>query len=128
MLTESGRAVMKAERPVRLLLPPTDTGRVRVPRPSGVRFPRPEADALSGEEAVVFEALRAHRLGLARGQGVPPYVIASDRTLREMASLRPGTLRDLLLVHGIGQAKADRYGRGFLDVIRGVAPGRTPAP
>jgi ATP-dependent DNA helicase RecQ len=125
VLTESGRSVMKAERPVRLLLPPTETARVRAPRPSGARSPRPEADVLSGEEAVVFEALRAHRLGLARAQGVPPYVIASDRTLREMASLRPRTLRDLLQVHGIGQAKADRYGHGFLEVI-GRRPGLPP--
>jgi ATP-dependent DNA helicase RecQ len=70
----------------------------------------------------VFEALRAHRLALARDQGVPPYVVASDRTLRELALEQPRTIDALLSVHGIGPAKAERYGRGFLDVIDRAAP------
>jgi ATP-dependent DNA helicase RecQ len=65
----------------------------------------------------VFEALRAFRLAVARDHSVPPYVVASDRTLRDMAVLQPRTVDALLAVYGIGQAKADRYGRGFLDVI-----------
>ena len=72
--------------------------------------------------AAVFEALRAHRLALARAQGVPPYVVASDRTLREMAVLQPRTLGELMGVYGIGQAKADRYGHGFLEVARALSP------
>jgi ATP-dependent DNA helicase RecQ len=71
----------------------------------------------------VFTALRAHRLTLSRAQGVPPYVVASDRTLREMAVLQPRTLGELMSVHGIGPAKADRYGRGFLDTVaRALSP------
>jgi ATP-dependent DNA helicase RecQ len=66
---------------------------------------------------VVFEALRAHRLALARAGSVPPYVIASDRTLRDLAAAQPRTLDALLTVYGIGPAKAARYGRGFLEVI-----------
>jgi ATP-dependent DNA helicase RecQ len=54
---------------------------------------------------------------------VPPYVVASDRTLREMAVLAPRSRVDLLAVHGIGSTKADRYGAGFLQVVaRHVAP------
>ena len=51
-----------------------------------------------------------------------PKVVASDRTLREIAALRPRTLDDLMAVHGIGPAKADRYGRGFLEVVALNAP------
>jgi ATP-dependent DNA helicase RecQ len=72
----------------------------------------------------VFEALRAHRLTLSRAASVPPYVIASDRTLRDLAAVQPRTLGALLGVHGIGPAKAERYGRGFLEVIeRALAAG-----
>jgi ATP-dependent DNA helicase RecQ len=117
VLTEAGRAVMKAERPVRLVLPPLVTP------PAGSRRPKGRAAvpllpvAHSPAASAVFEALRVHRLALARGQGVPPYVIASDRTLRDMSVLQPRNVDSLLSVHGIGQAKAERYGRGFLDVI-----------
>ena len=125
LLTESGKAVMKAERPARLLLP--SAGR-SAPRPAGGRKParppdRSRDDALDASATAVFEALRHHRLRLAREQGVAPFVIASDRTLRELAILRPGSREELLAVYGIGQAKADRYGDGFLQVIaRAGAP------
>jgi ATP-dependent DNA helicase RecQ len=72
----------------------------------------------------VFEALRAHRLALARDRSVPPYVIASDRTLRDLAVFQPRTVDALLSVHGIGPAKAERYGPGFLAVIERALAGR----
>jgi ATP-dependent DNA helicase RecQ len=118
VLTEAGRAVMKAERPARLVLPSTFVAA------AAPRRPKARVEARGGEPptaAAVFEALRAHRLALARERNLPPYVIASDRTLRDMAVLQPRTLDDLLSVHGIGQAKAERYGRGFLEVIARAA-------
>jgi ATP-dependent DNA helicase RecQ len=65
----------------------------------------------------LFEALRRHRLTLAREEAVPPYVIASDRTLRELAEIRPRTLDALRLAHGIGDRKVERYGVGLLAVV-----------
>jgi ATP-dependent DNA helicase RecQ len=62
-----------------------------------------------------FEDLRALRLELAREQGVPPYVIFSDRTLTEMAERVPVTLDDLLAIAGVGAVKLERYGQAFLD-------------
>jgi ATP-dependent DNA helicase RecQ len=116
VLTAAGRAVMKGERPVRLLLPPVAGPLApRLATPS--RGARPAPPSLSAAEGAVFDALRAHRLRLSRDQGVPPYVVASDRTLRDMAALRPRTLGELMQVYGIGAAKADKYGQGFLDVI-----------
>ncbi len=64
-----------------------------------------------------FEALRALRLELARDQGVPPYVIFSDKTLTEMSERVPTTLDDLLAISGIGAVKRDRYGQQFLDKL-----------
>ena len=127
VLTEAGRAVMKAQRPVRLLLPPPlEAGRPASGKP-GRRSRPPRGEAMPPAAAGLFEALRAHRLALARDQGVPPYVIASDRTLREMAVQQPRTRGELMDVYGIGVAKADRFGRGFLDVIaRAAAPTLSP--
>lgn len=119
LLTEAGRAVMKAERPARLLLPLDGPRATRTPGASRARTRKPKADAeaLGGGDAALFEALRAHRLSVARSDGVPPYVVASDRTLRELALLAPRTRSELLGVHGIGDTKADRYGAGFLQVV-----------
>jgi ATP-dependent DNA helicase RecQ len=116
VLTPAGRAVMKAERPARLVLPADASVAPRRPRSGSSKPPLARADEPATAPAV-FEALRAHRLTLARAGSVPPYVIASDRTLRDLAAVQPRTRDALLLVHGIGPAKAERYGRGFLDVI-----------
>ena len=129
LLTEAGRSVMKGERPVRLLLPSLATavgpGRSsgRRDRSGSLRGSSAVHDefALDATAAALFEALRGHRSAIARRDSVPPYVVASDRTLREIATVRPRTLSALLAVHGIGQAKADRFGAGFLDVVERAA-------
>ncbi len=118
LLTEAGRAVMKAERPARLLLPSRAS---RAPAGGGSRARKPvvvvDGFDASSAAAALFETLRAHRMALARAQGVPPYVIASDRSLREIAVMRPKSLGELMGVHGIGQAKADRYGAELLAIV-----------
>ena len=76
---------------------------------------------MAGRE--LFEALRAFRIETAREEQVPPYVIASDRTLRDIALLRPANLDELLLAHGIGPAKAERFGAALLKVVREHARG-----
>jgi ATP-dependent DNA helicase RecQ len=118
VLTREGRDVMQGRRPARLLLPPE-----RAPRPTKRRCAEvPAMDELDAEATELFEALRRHRLQLARDEGVPPYVIASDRCLRDLARQRPHTVDELLLVHGIGPAKAERYGEGLLEVVTHVPP------
>ncbi|MCB9705573.1 MAG: ATP-dependent DNA helicase RecQ [Myxococcales bacterium] len=116
MLTEAGRRVMKAEAPARLLLPSTGGGGGGRPRTRGKR-PAPPEVALDPAANLVFEALRAHRLDVAKAEGVPPYVIASDRSLRDIALLRPRNLDELKMAHGIGPSKAERYGPGLLAVV-----------
>jgi ATP-dependent DNA helicase RecQ len=122
VLTEEGIAVMRGDRPVRLILPPA-----RLPRSPGPgarttgRAAVDEADALDPAAQAIFDALRRHRLDLARAEGVPPYVVASDRSLRDVARLRPRDLDELKLAHGIGDAKAARYGEGLLRVVAAFA-------
>jgi ATP-dependent DNA helicase RecQ len=65
----------------------------------------------------LFEALRARRRELAAEAGVPPYVIFHDSTLREMAGQKPVTLAALGRVSGVGEAKLERYGAAFVEVI-----------
>ncbi len=118
-LTESGRPVMRGEHPARLLLPSRSVPSppTASPTPRKRRQAKPEAEGLDQAGALLFEALRRYRLELSRVQGVPPYVIASDRALRELAQLRPTTLAELQLAHGIGPAKAKKYGHDLLRVV-----------
>ncbi|MFB7593039.1 DNA helicase RecQ [Streptomyces sp. NPDC056169] len=65
----------------------------------------------------VFEALRAWRAATAREQGVPAYVVFHDATLREIATLFPGTVAELGTVGGVGEAKLTKYAEGVLATL-----------
>lgn len=65
----------------------------------------------------LFERLRQLRMELAQEQKVPPYVIFSDSTLKEMCEQLPQTTIELLQIKGIGQNKLDKYGEQFLQLI-----------
>ena len=69
-------------------------------------------------DVALWEALRAHRRDLAEEQGVPPYVIFHDSTLQAMAELMPSTLEAFGDLPGVGTRKLDKYGQGFIDVIK----------
>ena len=82
---------------------------------------RPSSTAAAS--ALFERPARPPARGGPRAQGVPPYIVASDRTLRDMAMLRPRTLGESMSAHGIGPAKAERYGAGFLDTVaRALSP------
>jgi len=66
----------------------------------------------------LFEKLRQLRKSLAREQGVPPYVIFNDATLRAMVEHKPLSPEELLRIPGLAAAKLKRYGPPFLDAIR----------
>jgi len=122
VLTDEGRAVMKGERPVRLLLPATGRRAAAAPAPGrsaepGRRRPAREAAELDTAAQALFEALRRHRLAVARAEGLAPFIVASDRTLRDIAMLRPRTRAELEMAHGVGPHKAERYGPGLLRVV-----------
>ena len=88
------------------------------------RTPKRKASAnaevsLADGDQPLWDRLRQVRKRLADDDGVPPYVVFHDRTLREMASRRPTTFDALLGITGVGQAKLARYGAEFLEVLRG---------
>lgn len=70
-----------------------------------------------GDDAELFERLRALRRKLAEWREVPPYIVCSDKTLRGLCRHRPATREDLLEVSGIGERKADEFGEAFLKAI-----------
>jgi len=130
-LTSDGIAVMRAQQPARWLPPPAvrarpsrraEAGAARAATRGGAgraASHRTAADeiVLDADGQALFEGLRAARLALAQQHGVPAYVIAHDRSLRELARLRPLTQQDLMRVPGFGAAKAEKYGEAFLRVI-----------
>jgi ATP-dependent DNA helicase RecQ len=88
-------------------------GRTRTRSSSGGR----EAPVLDPSIQPIFDKLRAHRAEVAKQRGVPAYVVALDRTLVEMAQVRPRTTDQLLMLHGMGPARAEQYGEGFLRAL-----------
>jgi ATP-dependent DNA helicase RecQ len=72
---------------------------------------------LSGADGILFEALRAERMSIAKSLGVPPYVVFPDTTLIAFASERPRSRKELLNISGVGQSKLERYGDAFLEII-----------
>ncbi len=105
-LGPEARAILKGETPLSLVVPPRRERKRR-----GGATPNPVGDP-------IFDALRARRRELAEEAGVPPYVIFHDATLREMAQIRPKSLRDMELVSGIGARKLEAYGDAFLAVLK----------
>jgi ATP-dependent DNA helicase RecQ len=116
-LAPDAQAVLRGERSLELRRDPARQPRAKAPR---AKAPITLEDAA---DADLFEALRARRLALAREQGVPPYVVFHDSTLREMAQARPRTTDDLAGISGVGAKKLERYGADFLAVIAEHAPG-----
>ncbi len=78
-----------------------------------------QAEPASGQEfdAEVFERLRAWRSSRAKTDGMPPYVIAHDRTLKSLALAKPDSMEALLEVAGIGPTKAAKFGTEIMGVI-----------
>jgi ATP-dependent DNA helicase RecQ len=74
----------------------------------------------TNQEHGVFEQLRALRSTLAKSNGVPPYVVFSDKTLQEMAQKLPQNKYEMLQVGGIGDVKFERYGREFLVLCESI--------
>lgn len=112
------KAVYRGERRVSLRKPPeehdpsTRSGRPR-------KRTREAMAELPAHDQPLFEALRGWRRDEAARQHVPPYVIFHDRTLAELARLKPASLPALAAVSGVGEGKLERYGEAVLDVVRG---------
>jgi ATP-dependent DNA helicase RecQ len=110
-LTTASRGVLRGEATLLLRrdLAPEKRRRAKTERPAPIALE---------DDGPLWEALRAHRLELARAQGVPPYVIFHDSALLEMTRTVPTSLEALASINGVGQVKLERYGDSFLGVLR----------
>ncbi len=109
-LTDVCRPVLRAEE--RLML-----RRETKPAKNKKVATRARAAFTGAADPVLWEALRARRLKLAKAQGVPPYVVFHDATLAAMAERRPQTLNEFAEISGVGERKLAAYGADFLEVI-----------
>ena len=106
-----GEAAVTLRRPTRPSRTAGRTGR------TGSKGSSAQSADLSLADTALFEALKAKRRELAATAGVPPYVVFHDRTLIEMAQLRPGSRAAFAELPGVGRSKLDKYAESFLAVV-----------
>ncbi|NQX88351.1 MAG: DNA helicase RecQ [Halioglobus sp.] len=108
-LEEKCRSVLRGEKTIALrrdIKPLTDGKRqTTAPLPEGL-------------DITLWESLRDRRRRFAEDQGVPPYVIFHDSTLQAMCAAMPQSMTEFATLSGVGARKLDKYGMGFLQVIR----------
>jgi ATP-dependent DNA helicase RecQ len=115
-ISDLGRTVLRGQSAVELR---RDTLTAAQGRGAGVsKSSNGALQDFSADDQSLFQALRERRLSLAKGLGVPAYVVFGDRTLIEMAQCKPATQEQMSRIYGVGEAKLARYGKAFLDVIR----------
>ncbi|WP_326726076.1 MULTISPECIES: DNA helicase RecQ [unclassified Streptomyces] len=129
VLTEASGTVLRREREVPLR---KEAAKPVAARGSSSREKKAKAAVaeLAPELVPAFEALRAWRAEQAREQGVPAYVIFHDATLREIATVWPGSVAELGTISGVGEKKLATYGEGVLGVLGslGGTSGEAAAP
>lgn len=77
-----------------------------------------EMAGLSEQGMELFALLRNERAELAREQGVPPFIICSDKTLKDLCIKLPKEMADMLGIYGLGEQKVERFGERFLQVVQ----------
>lgn len=112
-LTESSRDVLSGNKEVYFRKDPIVT------KVSKVKKLKESTFTLENDfEESLFKELKALRLKLAKEQKVPPYIIFHDRTLVEIAKVKPISVEEFSNISGVGQSKLNRYGKSFLELIR----------
>ena len=109
-LTPHGQAFLKEKKSISLR---KYTGKAKNRRREAALAALQDTEA----DQSLLAALKATRMTLAKAQNVPPYVIFHDKTLYEMAAVKPANFDELARLHGMGEKKMERYGRVFLEAI-----------
>ena len=82
-----------------------------------------KSEVLTSKGLGLFDCLRQLRTNMAREEGVPPYIIFSDKTLTDMCIKQPFTKQEMLKVTGVGEHKFDKYGQSFIEAIEEYTSG-----
>lgn len=93
------------------------THKDREPERQTVRRSKRSTDSLTKAGYELFEVLRQLRLTIGREEGMPPYIIFSDKTLIEMSVKVPRDRAAMLNISGVGEAKYEKYGDRFIEAI-----------
>ena len=132
-ITEDGYSVLSTREKIMLPLRITSSGGMMFPKPAAekpayivhkkadgrkVIAEKPGADDEQAEK--IIAALKAWRRRKADDMNVPPYVIFGDKTMYDIAAKKPGDRASLLGVYGIGEAKAEQFGKSIIAVIEDV--------
>jgi len=115
-LTALGRDVMLRKQTIPLALPEAAARKPTAPKQRARQLDKVEVPRDC--ESPLFQALRTWRREVADRMGVPAFVVYPDRTLIELASIKPRTMDELLEVKGIGPAKARQFGAETLAIIQ----------
>ena len=75
-------------------------------------------DENNDEDETLFERLRQLRLKIANENGMPPYIVMSDKVLHLISAIRPQTVEKFGMISGIGEYKKEKYGKLFTDEIK----------
>jgi len=112
-LTQKGRTFLKSKEKIYLRKEVVKAKKAsrRIHEKSSVELPD-----LAYSQAL-FEDLRQLRLVISKQKKVPPYVIFHDRTLKEMASRRPLSLKEMVGLYGVGDIKLKKFGQMFVDFM-----------
>jgi ATP-dependent DNA helicase RecQ len=110
-LTKKSREVLFENKKVKMKVKSAtkDNNKTEKPIPAKIAY---------NEDEDLLNALKALRMNIARKSKVPAYIICSNATLTDMASKKPQNITQLLTVSGIGEAKAEKYGSMFINVIK----------
>lgn len=111
-VTPLGWKVLKGEHNVQLAIV------IRKNDPPVVHARRVQVSSIKSANHELFERLKKLRKKLADEQGFPPYIILSDQSLHELASMRPKTIEQFGMIHGIGDFKKQKYGEIFIREIK----------
>ncbi len=124
--TAIGRDVLHARRNVRLVL---DVGnRTKFSSRSGRAMAPGLSDDLPREMRALWEDLRKKRMEIARREGVPPYIVFSDKTLVAILMSKPLNRPSLMKVPGVGESKVRRYGDEIIALIQESVVANAPSP
>jgi len=93
---------------------------IRESRLATTKAKKKKVEYFDDYEVDIFDKFRELRKEIATANKVPPYVVFSDKTLKELSNRMPTSKAEMLEVHGIGEVKFERYGQAFLELIEEI--------
>ena len=102
------------------ILKGNETVNIRESRLAVSKTKKKKVEYFDDYEVEIFDQFRELRKSIATANKVPPYVVFSDKTLKELSNTMPSNKSEMLNVHGIGEVKFERYGKAFLELIEEI--------